>query len=317
VILVAGATGTLGTRLAGRLTSRGEQVRILARKPVNASSRWGEGVEVVSGDVRDPGIVDRAVAGVRVVVSAVTGFGTARDVSPSTVDWQGNANLIRAARAVGVEHFVLLSVCQAAPDHPIELFRMKHRAEVELKGSGLAWTILRPTAYMETWLALVGVPLLQRERTRVFGRGQNPINFVSASDVARYAELAVTDPSMRGVCVDVGGPENLSMNDVVATFQRLTGAKGKVSHVPLSMMRTMSILMRPLNPALARIVAAAVVMDTRDMKLDPDRGMAQGPTIPPRSLVDVIRADYGQVRSTVELPRAQGKVRRAGYGREH
>lgn len=296
MILVTGATGTLGSKLAGPLTGRGEAVRILARKRVKASSGWGDGVQVVSGDVRHPRAVDRAVDGVRVVVSAITGFGTARDVSPRTVDWQGNVNLIRAARAAGVEHFILLSVCGATAEHPIELFRMKHRAEVELKGSGLAWTIIRPTAYMETWIGLVGAPLLQTGKTRIFGRGRNPINFVSATDVARYVGLAATDPSMRGASVDVGGPENLTMGDLVAAFRNITGARGKVSHVPLPMMRVASVLMGRLNPAMAGLIRAALVMDTKDMTWDP-RVTTTRPSISPRSLADVILTDYGEARA--------------------
>src|SRR5215217_6035645 len=111
----------------------------------------------------------------------------------------------------------------AAPDHPMELFRMKYLAEQELKESGLAWTIIRPTAYMETWAALIGEPLLKSGRTRIFGRGENPINFVSAQDVARFVELAVVDPAMHGEVVEVGGPENLSMNQFAQTFETVSG----------------------------------------------------------------------------------------------
>jgi uncharacterized protein YbjT (DUF2867 family) len=298
MILVAGATGTLGTKLVGPLTARGVNLRILARDLVKASSLWGDEVQLVSGDVRDPRAVERAMAGVHTVVSAITGFGLARDVSPRSVDWQGNANLIRAARAAGVEHYVLVSVCQAAPDHPIELFRMKHRAEVELRASGLAWSIIRPTAYMETWISVLGVPLLERRKTRIFGRGQNPINFVSAADVAGHVDLAVVDAAMQGASIDVGGPEDLTMSDLVAMFQKLTGARGKVSHVPLPMMRVMSVLMKALNPAMAGLIRAAVVMDTRDMTFAVGNASTQGPSISPRSLADVILTEYGHAQNT-------------------
>ena len=214
-----------------------------------------------------------------------------------TVDWEGNANLIRGARAAGVEHFILISVRHASPDHPLELFRMKHRAEEELRASGLAWTIIRPTAYMETWVGLLGTPLLQTGRTRIFGRGRNPINSVSASDVARLVELAVTDPTLRGAAIDAGGPANLTMDQLVETFQAVTGARGKVSHVPLPMMRVMSVLMRPFNPSMAALVAAGVVMDTRDMTFDPSASSSRFPSISLTDLAKVIRRDHPQVRT--------------------
>jgi uncharacterized protein YbjT (DUF2867 family) len=292
VIIVAGGSGTLGTRLLALLGDRGLDLRILTRDPDKARSLVRNEVEIEPGDVTDAATLERAVAGARTVVSAITGFGPARDVSARTVDWQGNANLIRAARAAGVEHFILLSVCQAAPDHPIELFRMKYRAEEELRASGLAWTIIRPTAYMETWVHVLGDPLLQTGSTRVFGRGENPINFVSADDVAGFVDLAVMDQAMRGATVDAGGPENLTMSQVVETFQAVTGARGKVSHVPLPMLRVMSSLMKPFNPTMAGLARASVVMDTRDMTLDASETRSRYPSVALTYLADVVRNDY-------------------------
>lgn len=62
----------------------------------------------------------------------------------------------------------------AAPDHPMELYRAKYLAERELEASGLSWTIVRPTAYMETLAPVIGEPLLKKGRTRIFGKGENP-----------------------------------------------------------------------------------------------------------------------------------------------
>ncbi len=300
MILVAGGTGTLGRRLLTLLTERALDVRILSRNPGKAQPLVGDRVQFVSGDVRDARAVQQAVGGVRTVISAMTGFGPDRDLSPRTVDWEGNANLIRAAKVAGAEHFILLSVRQAAPDHPIELFRMKHRAEEELRSSGLAWTIIRPAAYMETWLALLGEPLLHTGSTRVFGRGENPMNFVSASDVAGIADLAVADEAMRGAAIEVGGPENLTMNEVIEAFKTLTGARGKVGHVPLPVLRGIAAVMKPLNPTMAGLAKASVVMDTTDMTFDASETRRRYPSIPVTRLADVIRKDYAE-RSSRQL----------------
>lgn len=231
------------------------------------------------------------MAGATTVVSAIQGFAGPGGVSPETVDHQGNHHLIEAARASGVEHVVLMSIHGAAPDHPLELFRMKGLAEEELLDSGLAWTIIRPTAYMETWLRLVGEPLARTGKTRIFGRGENPINLVSAHDVARYVALAVTDPALRGATVDVGGPENLTMRQVVETVERVTGATGKVGAVPLPAMRLMGRLTRRLKPDLARQIETGIYMDTADMTFDPAPTLATYPSIPLTTLEEVIRRD--------------------------
>lgn len=292
MILIAGGTGTLGARVVSLLTARGLEVRTLTRDPERAEYERGDLVEIASGDVQDARAVERAVAGAQTVVSAVQGFAGADPAGPEAVDRRGNSNLIKAAKEGATEHIVLVSIQGAAPDHPMELHRMKYLAEQELKASPLAWTIIRPTAYMETWAALIGEPLLETGRTRIFGKGENPINFVSAQDVARFVELAVVDPSMQGEVVEVGGPENLSMNQFAQTFETVSGKAGKASHVPLPMMRLMSVLMRPLNPALASQIHAGVVMDTHDFSFDTSVTNRRYPSISPTSLEKVLRRDY-------------------------
>ena len=286
MILIAGGTGRLGTILVD-LMSGDDEVRVLSRHAGNATERRA-GVQLVPGDVRDRQSLGRAVDGAQTVVSAITGFGMARDVSPASVDRDGNANLIQAAKSAGVQHFVLVSVRQAAADHPIELFRMKYEAEQELRRCGLGGTVVRPSAYMETWVELLGVPLQRKHRTRVFGRGENPINFVSVRDVARVVHDAAGDPPSRVRAVDVGGPENVTMNGIVERFSAMTGASGKVAHVPLPMMRVMSRAMKPVSPALARVVATAVVMDTADMSFDPASSIGPSQVTGETTLRDVM-----------------------------
>src|SRR5690348_4565669 len=151
MILVAGGTGRLGTKVVALLRKRGMEVRVLTRDPSRAANVAGPGVEIAEGDVRDIVAVRRAMAGARTVISAIQGFAGTRDGSPATIDRDGNHNLILAAREASIEHFVLVSDKDASPDHPTDLMRMKYAAEQDLKVSGLGWTIIRPTAFMETW----------------------------------------------------------------------------------------------------------------------------------------------------------------------
>lgn len=291
MILVAGGTGVLGTQVVRSLSARGLPVRVLTRDSTRARHLSGDHVEIVEGDVRDPSVVEKAMAEARTVISAIHGFVGTGASNPRTVDMQGNAALIEAARRMGAERFVLLSIHGAAADHPIELFRMKYAAEQALQASGLTWTIIRPTAYMETWIKLIGEPLVNTGKTRVFGNGSNPINFVSAHDVAQYVTCAATETTMRGERVAVGGPENLSMRQLAETIMRVTHIRGAISAVPLPMMRLMAVAMRPVNPALARQIQAGVVMDTTDMSFDPTEMRRRYPSMSCTPLEDVIRRD--------------------------
>jgi uncharacterized protein YbjT (DUF2867 family) len=293
MILVAGGTGMLGTRVVGLLRQRQLEVRVLTRDRSRAADLASAGVDIVEGEIGDTATVQRAVDGVTTVVSAIHGFaGPNNTGTPTTVDRDGNRNLIRAAKEAGAEHLVLLSVRDASADHPMELNRMKYAAEEELKGSGLAWTIIRPGPYMELWCHLLGLPLLEKGKTQVFGHGDNPINWVSASDVARFVDLAVVDSELRGQVIEAGGPESLTMNEFVEVFRSETSSGGKVGHVPPAMMRVMAVLMKPINPTMARQVQAGLIMDTRPQAFDALETRRRYPSIPLTSLAEVVRREF-------------------------
>jgi uncharacterized protein YbjT (DUF2867 family) len=257
MILVAGGTGTLGREMVTRLTATGRDVRVLTR---HAGSAEGLPVDVAIGDVRDAATLAAAAKRASVVISAVHGFRGGRGAGPEEVDNQGNRNLVRAAVDAGVEHFVLLSVLDARPDHPMSLHRAKYAAEQHVSTSGLSWTVLRPSSYVETWMHVVGGKLASGGPALVFGRGDNPINFVSVLDVAAVAERAVTDPALRGQTIDVPGLDNLTMTQLA---QHLGATR--VRHIPRGALRFLSAVVAPWAPALARQARAAVVMDTSDM----------------------------------------------------
>ncbi|MDQ6613058.1 MAG: SDR family oxidoreductase [Gemmatimonadota bacterium] len=290
MIAVAGGTSTLGRYLIPRLLADGRRVRVLTRDPAKAATQ--SGVEFVACDVLDSAAVQRAVAGADTVISAMHGLTGGGRYSPRSVDGLGNHHLIEAARAQGVGHFVLLSGRGVTRDHGMELFRMKYLAEQELRASGMPFSIIQPSAFMETWLKIVGEPFVRTGTTRIFGAGQNPINFVAVDDVAAFVALAVRDASLRSATIEVIGPENLSMREFVKTITAVTGKSGSVSAVPLTALRVLSVLMRAVNATLARQMRAAVIMDTEDLAADATVNRRRFPEMPCTALSEVVRRDY-------------------------
>ena len=268
MILIAGGTGRLGSVLAARLTSRGLAVRVLTRVPARADHLAALGIEVAAGDVRDRASLEAAVRGADVVVSAIHGFTGPRGTSPATVDYQGNVSLIDAARAAGAQ-LVLMSVVGAAADSPLELFRMKHAAERHLLAGDGDWTVVRATAFLELWIDVLAQTAARSGRPVVFGRGDNPVNFVSVTDVAGLAEQAVTDPATRGRILEIGGPDNLSFNQLAAAIQHAAGRPAAPRHVPRLALRLMARPAGYLKPELARQARAALVMDQADFSFGP------------------------------------------------
>jgi uncharacterized protein YbjT (DUF2867 family) len=294
MILVAGGTGTLGTQLVRLLSDRGQGVRVLTRDPGRAAHLPAT-VEVIAGDVRDPAAVAAAVQGCASVVSALHGFVGPGRPSPESIDRDGNRALIRAAAAAGVEHVVLVSVLGASPDHPMSLHRAKHAAERELRASGRPWTIVRPASYLETWVAIIGAKVPRGGQALVFGPGRNPVNFVSAHDVARVVDLVVREPSLRGQVLEVAGPENLTFVTIAQRLIAASGRPGRIRHVPLPLLRALSVLARPVSPVLARQAQAAVVMSTTDMRADLAAVRDRLPAVPATTLDDVLGRPQAEV----------------------
>jgi uncharacterized protein YbjT (DUF2867 family) len=267
VILLAGGTGRLGTALMARLAERGLPVRVLTRDPARAARLTAMGVEAVTGDVRDRASLAPALRGADVVVSAVHGFAGSGGVSPATVDRQGNINLIDAATEAGAE-VVLMSVVGAAAGSPMELFRMKYAAEQHLRASRVSWTIVRATAFLELWIDLLSQTAARSGRPVVFGHGNNPLNFVSVTDVAALVEQAITDPATRGRILEIGGPDNFTFNQLAAAVQAAAGRTGAPRHVPPRMLRLMAGTLGRVKPELGRQARAALVMDHTDLTHD-------------------------------------------------
>jgi uncharacterized protein YbjT (DUF2867 family) len=153
MILVAGATGVLGSEIARNLLARGEKVRVMTRrssKPETVDSLRRAGAEIVVADLKDPASLTRACEGVDGVISTVTSITTAQPGdSFEATDGKGTESLIDAARKGGAKKFVFVSFdAKFVPEAP--LVRAKLNAEEHLKKSGLDYTILHPSLFFES-----------------------------------------------------------------------------------------------------------------------------------------------------------------------
>lgn len=286
-VVVAGGTGRLGTIVVGALAARGVDVRVMTRERQRAAHLAGEHVEVVLGDVRDPASTAAAVAGAKVVVSAVHGFAGPGGVSPASVDRDGNIGLIEAARAAGAD-VVLMSIVGAAPDSPMELFRMKHAAEMALVASAVPATIVRATAFLELWIELLRRTAGRSDRPLVFGRGRNPINFVSVRDVAALVERVATDQATRGQTLEIGGPDNLTFDQLARMVAADRGDATSPRHLPRAVLRTMAVIVGRVRPELGRQARAALAMDHDDLSFDNTAVRTRFADLPCTSAADLL-----------------------------
>lgn len=221
MIFVSGAPGNVGTELVKLLSARGHQVRVLIRRPESAERLLFSGVETVFGDLTDRDSLERSLAGVdSVFVNSAVG--------PAIL---AQKNLVDAARRAAVRHIVKLSWIGAS-EHLVALPFGRWHAEVEsyLEASGVAYTILRASAFMQNHFDHITM----RHQNIVFGAvGEGKAGLVDARDVAAVAATVLTEEGHDGRLYEVTGPEALSDAAVAAIISKVTGRHVRAVNVSL------------------------------------------------------------------------------------
>ncbi|MCM3871319.1 MAG: SDR family oxidoreductase [Pyrinomonadaceae bacterium] len=231
--LVVGATGLLGGEICRLLVAEGRPVRGLVRPTsdrVKVERLQGLGVETVEGDLKDPPSLVAACRGASAVISTASSTLSRQEGDTIlSVDREGQLAVIEGAKAAGVERFVLVSFPEMDIEFPLQT--AKREVERRLRESGLAYTILQPTVFMEVWLS----PALGFDaagaRVRIYGSGHNKISWISYEDVARFAAACVDSPAARNSVIELGGPEDLSPLEVVRIFEEAGGGEFAVEHI--------------------------------------------------------------------------------------
>lgn len=272
MILIAGATGLLGGEICRLLTVDGKAVRALVRSTSDQAKvdmLKGYGVELTIGDLRDRSTLDSACKGVSAVVSTVSALPYSYEPEENniqTVDLNGNKNLIDAAKARGVEHFVFISFTMQN-DFPLK--NAKREVEQYLKESGLTYTILRPSYFMEFWFSQAVGFDGANAKAQIYGSGENPISWISYRDVAKFVLVSLEHPAAQNTTLKLGGPEAISQLDAVQIFEGLGGKQFELSFVPEDTLRDQQE--SAADPAqqsfagLMRWYARGDVIDIREM----------------------------------------------------
>jgi NADH dehydrogenase len=257
ITLIVGASSRLGQAVTRRLLAGGHRVRLMTRNPANIPIKESRLVQIATGDLRNPASVSAACKGVTQVFASAHSFMGIGANSPDAVDGDGNHHLIDAAKSNSVRFFVFTSILGVNPNHGVDVFRIKYAVEQHLQRSGLAHAILRPTAFMESWTEFLGRPVVERGLAFLPGRGENQINFVAVDDVAEMAASILNAPGLSRI-IEIGGPENLTLNQVVQMFERISGRRNRSIHIPVPLISALSLVLRPFLPALSKRVCACV-----------------------------------------------------------
>lgn len=232
-ILVAGATGYLGSEICRQLILKNKNVKGLIRATSDANKvaqLKASGVETIEGDLKDKVSLENALHGVSAVITTVSSTLSRQEGdSIQTVDDEGQINLIDAAVNAGVNRLIYISFCELG-ECPLQT--AKRKVEKHLSESGLNYTILQPTYFMEVWLSPVLGFDYPNAKASIFGEGKNKISWIAIKDVASFAVDSLDNPAAKNRILELGGPEALSPLEVVNIFETAKGKKFELQFVP-------------------------------------------------------------------------------------
>lgn len=268
--LVVGATGLLGGEICSRLAAAGKPVRALVREsssPERVGALRERGIDLATGDLTDRASLDAACQGVRTVYSTATAIQSRQEGNTlDRVDREGQANLVDAARKANVGRFVFISF-RGRSDLDFPLQAAKRATAERLKASGVPYTIIEASVFMEIWLS----PHLGFDhangRARVFGSGDQKISWVSYRDVAALAIAAAESAAGENQVIEVGGPEALSPREVVRIFEERAGRRFEIEEVPEAALREMKANAKnPIEDTFAGLMLFSAGGDEIDMR---------------------------------------------------
>ncbi len=248
MLLLTGATGSVGSRLLPLLLERGEDVRCLVREPRRLGSRRVD-VQIALGDLgemSDPYLVRQALRGVDTVVHLAA---TIRDQPPHRIEelyGLATVRLLRAAERSGVRRFVFFSALNASAAQRTRFFRAKWLAEQAVASSSLETTIFAPSIvydHSDPWITLLRrfcfLPVLP-----VSGNGRARFEPIWAQDAARCVVAALGRGGERRY--ELAGPERLDYDQMSDLVSRIAGRPRPLVHLPLPLVRSGLLAIRSL-----------------------------------------------------------------------
>jgi len=255
-VLVVGATGQLGSVIVRKLLAAGVPVRALARSEEKLAALRSGGAEVVAADLLDLKKVTDACRGITQIISTANNNMGKGVTSPMRVDVSAYQNLCAAARNTGVRRLLYVSFRGISSGETVDIFRLKWYIEDAIRRSGLPHVMLRPTAFMDIWVDQILAPGVRAKGVAtVFGDGRNVSNYIAVDDVAAFALKILDRSDVQNEIVELGGPSDVSLDDIVGMMERLRGSAIKRRRVPVPVMAVMSKLLRPFNEVTARLIS--------------------------------------------------------------
>ena len=238
-ILIAGATGYLGSHIARALSDTSFAVRVIARSPDRLSKTDIPAADVVQAQLTQPDTLKGCCDGIDTVISTV-GITRQKDgLTYLDVDYQANVNLLREAQRSGVRKFIYVSLLNGKKLRHLKMCDAKEKFVETLEASDLEHCVVRPNGFFSDMAEFYS--MAAQGRVYVFGTGEQRINPIDGADLAEICIDAIDDTAIE---VEAGGPETLSYNQIADLAFDVAGHTPKITHIPDWMRKTALGLVR-------------------------------------------------------------------------
>ena len=255
-VLVAGATGQLGSLIVRRLAAGGVPVRALARDPKKLEALKAPGIEVAPVDLMNLAALTEACRGIGQIVSTANNNMGSGATSPTKIDLTAHQNLCAAARNTSVRRLLYVSAYGIDQFSPVDIFRIKWYIEDAIRRSGVRYVILRPTAFMDVWIdQILADGIRHKGVATIFGPGTAPTNYIAVQDVAEFVAQIVAREDVVNEVVEIGGPSTLTMRELATLVEKQLGSSGRRRHMPAAAMKLLPSVVRLFDERTARLMS--------------------------------------------------------------
>ncbi|MCW8348624.1 SDR family oxidoreductase [Vibrio sp. ZSDZ65] len=250
-VLIAGATGYLGQHIVNEVAARGMTLKALVRSPKKLcqqklSQQHILPEQIIQAEVTEPETLHGICINTDVVISVIGITRQTDKLSYDEVDYQGNLNLLREAKAAGVKKFIYVSVFRGEQLQDVAICRAKEKFVSELKLSGLEYCIIRPTGFFSDLSEIFH--MAQKSKAYLFGDGGFRSNPIHGADLATVCVDAITTNVDE---IAVGGPEVLSHKEMVDIAFDVLGKQARIRYIPEWIRKSALWSARHLTPKYA------------------------------------------------------------------
>jgi uncharacterized protein YbjT (DUF2867 family) len=251
MILVIGGTGFVGSHLIRRMRKDGLPVRAIVRNPDKAAWLRDLSVDVVPGDISDTASLQKAAIGIERVVHLVGIIQEGPGATFPGVHVEGTRNVVDASKRAGVRHFFYQSALGTRPGARSIYHQTKWLAEELVRAGGIPFTILRPSLIYgpgDQFTIRLSEMIRLSPMIPVIGSGKSKVQPIFIDDIVSCILKAMTSDAFLNAQYEVGGPDQLTYEEVTAAIAAAMGVKRPTLHMPLLFMKSLARVLETILP---------------------------------------------------------------------